>query len=125
MRESRQLPLSRHIPRQLAQLIRVSFLEAHIGQLRTGSQWGRETVTRTASASLPPPSQYTLRLPLLTSDFSVAMDNFFPRHTQGTCLWVCIHKGEGKRRKEWQRMSWLDSITDSVDGFLNGENSKK
>ena len=24
-------------------------------------------------------------------------------------------KIEGKRRKRWQRMRWLDSITDSVD----------
>lgn len=53
------------------------------------------------------------------------MENFFTRHTQGTYLWVCIHKGEGKKRKEWHRMSWLDSATDSMDSFLNGENSKR
>ena len=26
-----------------------------------------------------------------------------------------LEKIEGKRRREWQRMRWLDSITDSVD----------
>ena len=26
-----------------------------------------------------------------------------------------LGKIEGKRRSEWQRMRWLDSITDSVD----------
>ena len=26
---------------------------------------------------------------------------------------------EGKRRKEWQRMRWLDSITDSMDMNLS------
>ena len=26
-----------------------------------------------------------------------------------------LGKTEGKRRKGWQRMSWLDSITDSMD----------
>ena len=28
-------------------------------------------------------------------------------------------KIEGKRRSRWQRMRWLDSITDSVDISLN------
>ena len=28
-------------------------------------------------------------------------------------------KIEGKRRKEWQRMRWLDSITDSMDMNLS------
>ena len=28
-------------------------------------------------------------------------------------------KIEGKRRREWQRMSWLGSITDSVDMNLS------
>ena len=26
-----------------------------------------------------------------------------------------LGKTEGKRRREWQRMRWLDDITDSVD----------
>ena len=26
-----------------------------------------------------------------------------------------LGKTEGKRRKRWQRMRWLDSITDSMD----------
>ena len=26
-----------------------------------------------------------------------------------------VGKTEGKRRKEWQRMRWLDSITDSME----------
>ena len=30
-----------------------------------------------------------------------------------------IGKIEGKRRREWQRMRWLDSITDSMDMNLN------
>jgi len=28
-------------------------------------------------------------------------------------------KIEGKRRREWQRMRWLDSITDSMDMNLS------
>ena len=28
---------------------------------------------------------------------------------------LMLEKIEGKRRREWQRMRWLDSITDSVD----------
>ena len=28
---------------------------------------------------------------------------------------LILEKIEGKRRKEWQRMRWLDSITDSTD----------
>ena len=28
---------------------------------------------------------------------------------------LMLGKIEGKRRRGWQRMSWLDSITDSVD----------
>ena len=31
-----------------------------------------------------------------------------------------LEKIEGKRRRGWQRMRWLDSITDSVDMNLRG-----
>ena len=30
-----------------------------------------------------------------------------------------LEKIEGKRRRRWQKMSWLDSITDSVDMSLS------
>ena len=30
-----------------------------------------------------------------------------------------LEKIEGKRRRGWQRMRWLDSITDSTDMSLN------
>jgi len=30
-----------------------------------------------------------------------------------------LGKIEGKRRREWQRMRWLDSIMDSMDMNLN------
>ena len=30
-----------------------------------------------------------------------------------------LGKAEGKRRKQWQRMRWLDSIRDSVDMRLS------
>ena len=30
-----------------------------------------------------------------------------------------LGKIEGKRRREWQRMGWLDRITDSMDMSLN------
>ena len=30
-----------------------------------------------------------------------------------------LEKIEGKRRRGWQRMRWLDSITDSTDVSLN------
>ena len=32
---------------------------------------------------------------------------------------LMLEKIEGKRRREWQRMRWLDSITDSVDMNLS------
>ena len=32
---------------------------------------------------------------------------------------LLLGKIEGKRRREWQRMRWLDSITDSVDMSLS------
>ena len=30
-----------------------------------------------------------------------------------------LEKNEGKRRRRWQRMGWLDSITDSMDMNLS------
>ena len=30
-----------------------------------------------------------------------------------------LGKTEGQRRREWQRMKWLDSITDSMDMSLS------
>ena len=32
---------------------------------------------------------------------------------------LMLRKIKGKRRREWQRMRWLDSITDSMDMNLN------
>ena len=32
---------------------------------------------------------------------------------------LMLGKTEGRRRSEWQRMRWLDSITDSVDMNLS------
>ena len=32
---------------------------------------------------------------------------------------LMLGKTEGKRRKGWQKMSWLDSITDSMHMSLN------
>ena len=32
---------------------------------------------------------------------------------------LMLGKSEGKRRRGWQRMRWLDSITDSMDMNLN------
>ena len=32
---------------------------------------------------------------------------------------LMMGKTEGKRRMEWQRMGWLDGITDSMDMNLN------
>ena len=35
------------------------------------------------------------------------------------CSFLMLRKIEGKRRREQQRMRWLDSITDSMDMNLN------
>ena len=32
---------------------------------------------------------------------------------------LTLGKTEGKRRREWQRMRWLDGITDSIDMSLS------
>ena len=32
---------------------------------------------------------------------------------------LMLRKTEGKRRRGWQRMRWLDSITDSMDMSLS------
>ena len=32
---------------------------------------------------------------------------------------LMLEKIKGKRRREWQRMGWLDSITDSIDMNLS------
>ena len=32
---------------------------------------------------------------------------------------LMLEKIEGKRRRRWQRMRWLDSITDSIDMNLS------
>ena len=34
--------------------------------------------------------------------------------------WVLLRKSIGKRRRGWQRMKWLDGITDSMDMGLGG-----
>ena len=36
-----------------------------------------------------------------------------------TCQELMLGKTEGRRRREWQRMRWLDSITDSMDTNLS------
>lgn len=66
-------------PGQFAWLICVSFLAAHWPTRNRGPA-GEEMVTHAASASLPHPNILSA-FPLLISDFSVAMDNFSPRHT--------------------------------------------
>ena len=43
--------------------------------------------------------------------------NFLFFTTSGSSL--MLGKSEGKRRRGWQRMRWLDNITDSVDMNLS------
>ena len=41
------------------------------------------------------------------------------RRTDSSEKTLILGKIEGKRRKGWQRMRWLDSITDSMDMSLS------
>ena len=41
------------------------------------------------------------------------------RRTDSLEKTVMLEKTEGKRRREWQRMRWLDSITHSMDVNLS------
>ena len=41
------------------------------------------------------------------------------RRTDSLEKTVMLEKTEGKMRREWQRMRWLDSITQSVDMNLS------
>jgi len=41
------------------------------------------------------------------------------RRTDSLEKTVMLEKTEGKRRREWQRMRWLDSITHSMDMNLS------
>ena len=41
------------------------------------------------------------------------------RRTESLEKTLMLGKTEGKRRRGWQRMKWLDSITDSMDVSLS------
>ena len=41
------------------------------------------------------------------------------RRTDSLEMTLMLGKIEGKRRKRWQKMRWLDSITDSMDMNLS------
>ena len=41
------------------------------------------------------------------------------RRTDSSEKTLMLGKTEGKRRKGWQRMRWLDSVTDSMDMNLS------
>ena len=49
----------------------------------------------------------------------------WPLDVKSWCIWkdpdaLMLGKIEGRRRRGWQRMRWLDSITDSIDMGLGG-----
>ena len=63
-------------------------------------------------------------LPFQTDLFSLSnVLQYFGHPMQGANSWweetLMLGKIEGKRRREWQRMKWLDEITDSMDMSLS------
>ena len=58
-------------------------------------------------------------LKLILQYFDTKYQNYLMQRANSLEMTLMLAKVEGKRRRGWQKIRWLDGITDSMDMSLN------